>query len=147
MSNVVHDLIAEAGDQHAFCHNSPLPRPAPWRRSTGWGWPHTPWHGLTRCLVGQQQRVAIARALVRRPALLLADEPAASRDPAAGHEVMALFTRLRQANGTMLLFTSHDMAHARSYADRIVALGDGRVLFDTAADTVAHDMLFAVFHG
>ncbi|MFQ6546777.1 phosphonate ABC transporter ATP-binding protein [Aestuariibius sp. 2305UL40-4] len=80
---------------------------------------------------GQAQRVAIARALVRGPRLLIADEPAASLDPAAGHDVMA---RLADTSGNRtLLFTSHDLDHARTYATRIVALVAGRVVFDRPA--------------
>jgi phosphonate transport system ATP-binding protein len=82
---------------------------------------------------GQSQRVAIARALMQGPRLLLADEPAASLDPAAGAEVMALFGRLAREDGITLLFTTHDMAHAIAYADRIVGLRDGRVVLDEPA--------------
>ncbi len=80
---------------------------------------------------GQAQRVAIARALVRGPDLLIADEPAASLDPAAGHEVMRALSETAQ--GRTLLFTSHDMAHARAYATRIVALEQGHVVLDAPA--------------
>jgi phosphonate transport system ATP-binding protein len=89
--------------------------------------------------------VAIARALVRRPALLIADEPAASLDPVSGHEVMALFARLCGDHGITLLFTSHDMAHARAFADRIVALRAGQVLFDQPAASTSDADLEEVF--
>lgn len=74
---------------------------------------------------GQSQRVAIARALVCSPRLLVADEPAASLDPAAGEEMMALFFRLMKEQDVTVLFTSHHINHALSYADRIVGLRDG----------------------
>ncbi len=80
---------------------------------------------------GQAQRVAIARALVRDPDLLIADEPAASLDPAAGHEVMRALAET--AGGRTLIFTSHDMEHARAYATRIVALDAGRIVLDAPA--------------
>ncbi|MEW9807449.1 phosphonate ABC transporter ATP-binding protein [Mesorhizobium sp. ZMM04-5] len=79
---------------------------------------------------GQAQRVAIARALIRRPRLLIADEPAASLDPAAGHDVMRTFVDVAGATGTTLVFTTHDMDHALAYARRVVALKAGRVLLD-----------------
>jgi phosphonate transport system ATP-binding protein len=149
LSNVVHGLMAEGGGWRGFCHNL-APREARERAMAALEAVGLAEYATARADAlsgGQQQRVAIARALVRRPALLVADEPAASLDPAAGHEVMALFTRLAEARGTTLLFTSHDMGHARAYADRIVALGGGRVLFDTAATDVDEAMLRGVFHG
>ncbi len=88
---------------------------------------------------GQAQRVAIARALVSEPELLIADEPAASLDPAAGHDVMGLFADLVKARGITLVFTTHDMDHAVTYADRVVALRDGRVALESSGG--AHDRL------
>ena len=70
---------------------------------------------------GQSQRVAIARALIRKPRLFIADEPAASLDPAAGHQVMEQFVQLADDHGITLVFTSHDMDHAIQYADRVIA--------------------------
>lgn len=96
---------------------------------------------------GQSQRVAIARALVHSPDLLIADEPAASLDPAAGLEIMALFTRLTVARGSTLVFTTHDMRHALDHADRVVALKAGRVLFDAPAADLAVADLEPVYHG
>lgn len=96
---------------------------------------------------GQQQRVAIARALIRRPRLLIADEPAASLDPAAGRDVMELFASLSAEHGITLLFTSHDMEHAAAYADRIVALKGGRIHFDRPAGDVAAEDLEGTFDG
>ena len=92
---------------------------------------------------GQAQRVAIARALVRQPDLLIADEPAASLDPAAGHEVMR--TLSDGAGGRTLVFTSHDLAHARAYATRIVALRAGRVVLDAAPEAMDAGALDALY--
>ncbi|GIX09752.1 phosphonate ABC transporter ATP-binding protein [Elioraea sp.] len=82
---------------------------------------------------GQSQRVAIARALMQRPRLLLADEPAASLDPAAGSEVMTLFERLAREDGITLLFTTHAMAHALAHAKRVLGLRAGRIALDEPA--------------
>jgi phosphonate transport system ATP-binding protein len=95
---------------------------------------------------GQSQRVAIARALMQRPEMLLADEPAASLDPAAGEEVMRVFRRLVDADGLTLVFTSHNLVHARTYADRVIGLCGGGVTMDVAAsalDLKAADGLYA----
>lgn len=94
---------------------------------------------------GQSQRVAIARALVRRPRLLIADEPAASLDPAAGEEVMEIFASVARESGATVLFTSHDMEHARRYADRIIALKGGRIAFDLPRADIRRHHLDGVF--
>jgi phosphonate transport system ATP-binding protein len=82
---------------------------------------------------GQSQRVAIARAMMQRPRFIMADEPVASLDPAAGEEVMDLFLGLIKARRLTLLFTSHNLEHAVRYADRIVALRHGRIAIDAPA--------------
>ncbi len=79
---------------------------------------------------GQSQRVAIARMLMQRPELVIADEPVASLDPKAGAEVMELLFKLTREAGLTLLFVSHHMEHAQTYADRIVGLGNGKVMMD-----------------
>lgn len=82
---------------------------------------------------GQSQRVAIARTLMQSPELIMADEPIASLDPAAGEEVMELFVSLARAKGLTLLFTSHDLRHTLHYADRVIALRGGGVAVDAPA--------------
>jgi len=82
---------------------------------------------------GQSQRVAIARALMQRPRLLLADEPVASLDPAAGEEVMQLFASLVERERLTLLFTTHHMAHAVRFSSRVVGLAQGAIALDAPA--------------
>ncbi|MBZ0216342.1 MAG: ATP-binding cassette domain-containing protein, partial [Fimbriimonadaceae bacterium] len=82
---------------------------------------------------GQSQRVAIARALMQRPEIVLADEPAASLDPQAGDEVMRLFLSLMREEKKTVVFTSHNLSHALDYADRVVGLGEGKVVLDMLA--------------
>lgn len=82
---------------------------------------------------GQSQRVAIARALMQRAELVIADEPVASLDPAAGMEVMELFVELMREDGVTLLFTSHHLGQAIDFSDRIVGLRSGRVSLDLAS--------------
>ena len=81
---------------------------------------------------GQSQRVAIARALMQRPRALFADEPAASLDPIAGEEVMTLFAELAQREGLTLVFVSHHLDHALTYAKRIIGLRDGGIALDSS---------------
>jgi putative ABC transport system ATP-binding protein len=78
---------------------------------------------------GQQQRVAIARALVKRPALILADEPTANLDSGIGREILELMAALNKNEGTTFIFSTHDqmvMDHAR----RIIRIRDGQVESD-----------------
>jgi len=75
---------------------------------------------------GQQQRVAIARALVKRPALVLADEPTANLDSRTGSEILELMRELNQSQGTTFLFSTHDRM-VMEYARRLIYLRDGRV--------------------
>ena len=78
---------------------------------------------------GQQQRVAIARALVKKPVLVIADEPTANLDSQNGEQVIATMERLNRELGITFLFSSHDpmvVHHAR----RVVTLRDGAVVSD-----------------
>jgi putative ABC transport system ATP-binding protein len=75
---------------------------------------------------GQQQRVAIARALVKRPALVLADEPTANLDSVTGREILELMARLNAIEGTTFIFSTHDPMVMEA-ARRIVRIKDGMV--------------------
>jgi phosphonate transport system ATP-binding protein len=79
---------------------------------------------------GQQQRVGIARALVQQPRLVLADEPVASLDPATADRVLGLLHRVCKDDGLTAVVSLHQLDFARRYADRIVALAAGEVVFD-----------------
>jgi putative ABC transport system ATP-binding protein len=75
---------------------------------------------------GQQQRVAIARALVKRPNLILADEPTANLDSKTGKEILELMLILNKSEGTTFIFSTHDHM-VMDYARRIVHLRDGQI--------------------
>jgi phosphonate transport system ATP-binding protein len=79
---------------------------------------------------GQQQRVGIARALVQEPSLILADEPVASLDPATADRVLGLLHGICKADGISAVVSLHQLDFARRYADRIIALAGGEVVFD-----------------
>lgn len=83
---------------------------------------------------GQQQRVAIARALAQRPGLIVADEPVASLDPSASTGVLDLLRGIARSDGVGIVCSLHQVHYARTYADRLVGLSQGRVVIDTPTD-------------
>jgi phosphonate transport system ATP-binding protein len=85
---------------------------------------------------GQQQRVGIARALMQEPELMLADEPVASLDPATSHSVMRYLELLNKEDGITIMCSLHFLSLARTYADRIIALKDGKMEFDGLPDEI-----------
>lgn len=82
---------------------------------------------------GERQRVGVARALVRRPRLLLGDEPFASVDPTLVRRLGDEFRDLVLRSGVTVILVLHQIETARAIADHIVGLADGRVAFDGPA--------------
>ena len=75
---------------------------------------------------GQQQRVAIARALIKKPRLILAEEPTANLDSATGSEILELMLGLNRSEGATFLFSTHDKM-VMDFARRVIFLRDGRI--------------------
>ena len=75
---------------------------------------------------GQQQRAAIARALIRKPEVLLCDEPTGNLDSASGQEVVSLLRQLREENGQTIIMVTHDPNIAQQ-ADRVIRIEDGMI--------------------
>ncbi|MCL2266203.1 MAG: ABC transporter ATP-binding protein [Treponema sp.] len=78
---------------------------------------------------GQQQRVAIARALVKKPAIILADEPTANLDSKIGREILELMLELNKSEKTTFIFSTHDQM-VMDYARRLVRIRDGQIESD-----------------
>ena len=94
---------------------------------------------------GQRQRVGIARALMQQPDLLLVDEPTASLDPRTGRQIMRLLCELVHERGMPALVNIHDVQLAQTYADRIIGLGDGKIVFDGTPDRLTEDVLTEIY--
>jgi phosphonate transport system ATP-binding protein len=94
---------------------------------------------------GQAQRVAIARALAQRPRVLLADEPVASLDPEAAEEIMRLLQRLARSENIAIICVLHQVELAYAYADRVVGIRAGRIVFDLPRDQVPRDAVHRLY--
>jgi phosphonate transport system ATP-binding protein len=79
---------------------------------------------------GQQQRVGIARALMQEPELMLADEPVASLDPVLAHTIMQYLEQINREDGVTVICSLHFLDLVQRYADRVIALKDGKLVFE-----------------
>lgn len=95
---------------------------------------------------GQQQRVAIARALMQEPKIILADEPIASLDPMTTKAVMDTLKRLNREDGITVIVNLHSVTLARQYADRIIGLRGGELVYDQPIENVTEEALNRVYH-
>ena len=96
---------------------------------------------------GQRQRVGIARAVMQQPRLLLADEPTSSLDPKTSVEIMELLAGIARARGIPVLVNMHDVELAKRFADRVIGMAAGRVVFDGPPDGLDDPMLKKIYGG
>jgi phosphonate transport system ATP-binding protein len=96
---------------------------------------------------GQRQRVGIARAVMQQPGILLADEPTSSLDPKTSVEIMQLLADIARQRGIPVLINMHDVDLARRFADRIVGMSGGRIVFDGPPDQLADATLRTIYGG
>ena len=90
---------------------------------------------------GQQQRAAIARTLVQGADLILADEPIASLDPESSRNVMEILARINREDKCTVIVSLHQVEIALKYCPRVVALHQGKVVFDGAASALTPTLL------
>jgi len=94
---------------------------------------------------GERQRVGISRALMQQPDVLLVDEPTASLDPKTSRQIMRLLVELAHEHGTPALVNIHDVGLAQSFADRIIGLAGGRIVFDDSPRKLTADVLTQIY--
>ncbi len=96
---------------------------------------------------GQRQRVGIARALMQDPDLMLADEPTSSLDPKTSVEIMELIARRAGERDIPVIVNIHNVELARRFADRIVGMAKGEIVFDGAPRALEDEHLIAIYGG
>jgi phosphonate transport system ATP-binding protein len=96
---------------------------------------------------GQRQRVGIARALMQEPDLLLADEPTSSLDPKTSVEIMELIARRAGASDIPAIVNIHNVELARRFADRIIGMSKGEIVFDGPPGKLEDSQLLAIYGG
>ena len=94
---------------------------------------------------GEQQRVAIARTLMQQPAIILADEPVSSLDPKLSRVVLDILKRVCKEDGITALVSLHTLELTREYADRVIGLKQGQILFDGPTNELTKFIVDAVY--
>ena len=94
---------------------------------------------------GQQQRVALARTLAQNPKIILADEPVAALDPVTAKQVMQDFVRINKDLGISILLNIHHVELAIEYADRIIGIRAGQIVYDGPAKAVDQAVLDRIY--
>ena len=94
---------------------------------------------------GQRQRVGIARAIIKKPLLLLADEPVASLDPKAANLILSLLKEINKEFGTTILCNLHQVDLAKKYSDRLVGLLDGKIIFNEKSENISKSNLEKIY--
>jgi phosphonate transport system ATP-binding protein len=96
---------------------------------------------------GQRQRVGIARAVMQQPRLLLADEPTSSLDPKTSVEIMALMQAMSETHGFPVIVNIHNVELARRFADRVVGMTGGQVVYDGSPEGLDEGILKTIYGG
>ena len=95
---------------------------------------------------GEQQRVAIARTLMQQPAIILADEPVSSLDPRLSRVVLEILKRVCREDGITAVVSLHTLELTRGYADRVIGLKQGLIVFDGPISELSDAEVEAIYH-
>ena len=96
---------------------------------------------------GQQQRVALARTLAQNPQIILADEPVAALDPVTAKKVMDDFKKINKEMNITILVNIHHVELALEYADRIIGIRAGKIIYDGKSEEVTEEVLNEIYKG
>ncbi len=96
---------------------------------------------------GQQQRVALARTLNQNPSIILADEPVAALDPVTANQVMSDFRRINREMNITILINIHHVDLALDFADRVIGIRAGEIVYDGPTGNVTKDVLDEIYNG
>jgi len=88
---------------------------------------------------GQRQRIAIARALLKKPKLIIADEPFASLDIYSQNQIMEIFTKVARTEKISIILITHDISAASKFADRMLIMEKGKLIKDDSFNNLAAD--------
>lgn len=94
---------------------------------------------------GQQQRVALARTLAQQPKIILADEPVASLDPITANQIMKDFKKVNVEDNITIIANMHHVDMALKYADRVIGINAGEIIFDGPSSEVNEDLLKKIY--
>lgn len=95
---------------------------------------------------GQLQRVAIARVLAQEPEIILADEPVSNLDPALTDDIMDLLTEVSENHKVTLVMNLHQTEIAKCYADRIIGLREGEIVYDSKEEALSSHVPKSIFY-
>ncbi|MCS2610437.1 phosphonate ABC transporter ATP-binding protein [Halomonas dongshanensis] len=146
MENVLSGQLGYVGFWRSFLRRYPAPAVAEaFRLLERVGLSHAIDKRADALSGGQRQRVGIARALLQNPRLLLVDEPTASLDPKTSRQIMRLIRELCAERELAAIINIHDVALAQQFADRIVGLRAGRIVFDGKPQALTAEILTTIY--
>ncbi|MEZ5175229.1 MAG: phosphonate ABC transporter ATP-binding protein [Acidimicrobiia bacterium] len=94
---------------------------------------------------GQQQRVGVARAMMQDPEIMLADEPVASLDPVLARSIMQYLQLINDEDGVMVICSLHFLDLVHEYADRVIALNEGKLVFEGTPSQIDDDKFKEIY--
>lgn len=105
------------------------------------------WTRADKLSGGQQQRAGVARALAQEPKMILADEPVASLDPVIGRGIIKLLKEISERDGITVVANLHQVKMVRQFADRVIGLHNGRIVFDGSPSRLDDAALHRIYYG